>query len=195
MLKLLLLVVENILYYIDNYKFYFTPYHGEKVQQGLYDEIVIKPFNSNQIQAYVNQYIKSQEVPWKEPERYQKAIEEIAGLKDLIKTPFMLKLTMQVLPQIFEKYSRENTLERKRITQAALYDVFIEQWFIRQALKLKIAKHIKEDENIKPEFWEYAKELAQAMHEANITQVFYDSNEEPDIFDEIKNRKRMEEIF
>ena len=28
-------------------------------------------------------------------------------------------------------------MQRKRITQATLYDVFIEQWFIRQEKKLK----------------------------------------------------------
>ena len=78
-----------------------------------YEEIVVKPFNANQIQSYVEQYIKTQEVTWKNPEQYQKAIEEIVGLKELIKTPFMLKLTMQVLPQIIEKYAQENIHAKK----------------------------------------------------------------------------------
>ncbi len=89
---------------------------------------------------------------------------------------------MEVLPQIIEKYATENLAERKKVTQAAIYDVFIEQWFIRQEQKLKQAKQIKDDEDIKPEFWSYAKELATEMHRAKLTQIIYNPNEESDLF-------------
>ena len=180
--KIVITCRREHLYHKDNYKIFFAPFIGDKIQYSQYEEIYIRPFNANQIQTYVQQYIKTQKPTWGNPERYQKAIEGITGLKELIKTPFILKLTIEVLPQIVEKYATQNIQERKKVTQAALYDVFIEQWFIRQEQKLKEAKQIKKDEDIKPEFWAYAKELALEMHKANLTQIIYNPNEESDLF-------------
>ena len=46
------------------------------------------------------------------------------------------------------------------MTQAKLYDAFIEHWFLRQEQKLKQNHQIETNEDIKPEFWQYGKALA-----------------------------------
>jgi WD40 repeat protein len=178
--KIIITCRREYLYHVDNYKLYFTPFNGEKAVYQEYDEMIIKPFSEEQIEQYIKQYIQHQKPEW-ELERYQKASEEMPGLKNLIKTPFLLKLAMEALPKM------PQDKEQKTMTQAKLYDVFIEQWFIRQEQKLKLAKKIKEDENIKPEFWDYAKKLAQLMHQQKITQVTYDSSQSSDLFGEAED--------
>jgi WD40 repeat protein/Tfp pilus assembly protein PilF len=179
--KIIITCRREYLYYVDNYKLYFTPFNGEKALHQDYEEIIIKPFNTEQIDLYIKQYIQQQKPEWNSIERYQKAIEEIPGLKNLIKTPFLLKLAMDALPKM------PQDKEQKYMTQAKLYDVFIEQWFIRQEQKLKLAKKIKENEDIKPEFWDYAKKLAQLMHQHKATQINYDSSQASDLFGEVED--------
>src|SRR5207237_3254625 len=99
----------------------------------------------------------------------------------LLSSPFMLKLAMSVLPTLAERYQGKGDL-RIQITQAAIYDAFIEQWFERQQTKLKNSGEIEEEEDLKPAFWNYAKTLAQAMHAAKITVVNYET--ESSLFDD-----------
>jgi WD40 repeat protein len=175
--KIIITCRREYLYHVDNYKLYFTPFHGEKALYQEYDEMIIKPFSEEQIEQYIKQYIQHQKPEWS-LERYQKAIEEMPGSKNLIKTPFLLKLAMETLPKM------PQDKEQKYMTQAKLYDVFIEQWFIRQEQKLKLAKKIKDDEDIKPEFWDYAKKLAQLMHQQKVTQITYDFSQASNLFEE-----------
>jgi ankyrin repeat protein/WD40 repeat protein len=178
--KIIITCRREYLYHVDNYKLYFTPFNGEKAVYQDYDEMIIKPFSEEQIEQYIKQYIQHQKLEWS-LEQYQKSLEEIPGLKNLIKTPFLLKLAMEALPKMPQEK------EQKYMTQAKLYDVFIEQWFIRQEQKLKLAKKIKEDEDIKPEFWDYAKRLAQLMHQQKVTQITYDSSQSSDLFGEVED--------
>jgi WD40 repeat protein/tetratricopeptide (TPR) repeat protein len=175
--KIIITCRREYLYHVDNYKHFFTPFNGEKALYLEYDEMIIKPFSEEQIEQYIKQYIQHQKPEWS-LEQYQKAIEEMHGLKNLIKTPFLLKLAMEALPKM------PQDKEQKYMTQAKLYDVFIEQWFIRQEQKLKLAKKLKEDEDIKPEFWNYAKRLAQLMHQQKTTLVTYDSSQSSNLFGE-----------
>jgi WD40 repeat protein/tetratricopeptide (TPR) repeat protein len=178
--KIIITCRREYLYHVDNYKLYFTPFKGERALHQDYEEMIIKPFSEEQIEQYIKQYIQHQKPEWS-LEQYQKAIEEMPGLKNLIKTPFLLKLAMEALPKM------PQSQEQKQMTQAKLYDVFIEQWFIRQEQKLKLAKKIKDDKDIKPEFWDYAKRLAQLMHQQKITQVTYDSSQSSDLFGEVED--------
>lgn len=68
---------------------------------------------------------------------------------ELIKTPFVLKLAVDALPDIAKRYSSsESQFDNKELTRAVLYDVFVKQWFIRQELKLKANNTIPKTENI-----------------------------------------------
>jgi WD40 repeat protein len=178
--KIIITCRREYLYHVDNYKHFFTPFNGEKALYLEYNEMIIKPFSEEQIEQYIKRYILHQKPEWS-IEQYQKVIEEIPGLKNLIKTPFLLKLAMEALPKL------HHDKEQKYMTQAKLCDVFIEQWFIRQEQKLKSAKKIKEEEDIKPEFWDYAKRLAQLMHQQKVTQIIYNSSQSSDLFAEIED--------
>jgi ankyrin repeat protein/WD40 repeat protein len=178
--KIIIACRREYLYHVDNYKHFFTPFNGEKALYLEYDEMIIKPFSEEQIEQYIKRYILHQKPEWS-IEQYQKVIEEIPGLKNLLKTPFLLKLAMEALPKL------HHDKEQKYMTQAKLCDVFIEQWFIRQEQKLKLAKKIKENEDIKPEFWDYAKKLAQLMHQHKVTQINYDSSQASDLFGEVED--------
>ncbi len=117
---------------------------------------------------------KSVETP--KPILYQQLI-SIPGLQSLITTPFLLYLAVEALPDILAKYKDskdQKNIEQQKLTQAALYDVFIERWFKRQELKLKTSKHIDEKAvDPKPNFWKFCKELAVTMRTQNATLINY----------------------
>ncbi len=113
------------------------------------------------------------------PVLYQQLI-SIPGLQTLIITPFLLHLAVEALPDILVKYKEEGdqkdqkNIEQQKLTQAALYDVFIERWFKRQEQKLKTSKHIDEKAaDAKPNFWKFCKELAVTMRAQNVTLINY----------------------
>ncbi len=191
---------SQYLYYLSDTDKHFMPFHGEKRQPQLLQQFYVAPFSEKEIVAYVQQYeklngqaivadlkdhksdAKSAETP--KPVLYQQLI-SIPGLQTLINTPFLLHLAVEALPDILVKYKspHPNSLpstgegafkEQQKLTQAALYDVFIERWFTRQELKLKTSKHIDEKAaDPKPNFWKFCKELAVMMRAQNVTLINY----------------------
>ncbi len=133
---------------------------------------------------------KSVEIP--KPVLYQQLV-SIPGLQTLITTPFLLHLAVEALPDILVKYRNpqssafptpssgaarhllpEGEGSQLKLTQAALYDVFIERWFKRQESKLKTSKHIDEKAaDPKPNFWKFCKELAVTMRAQNVMLINY----------------------
>ncbi len=191
---------SQYLYYLSDTDKHFMPFHGEKRQPHLLQQFYVAPFSEKEIVAYVQQYeklngqavvadlkdhksdMKSAEAP--KPVLYQQLV-SIPGLQTLITTPFLLHLAVEVLPDILVKYkaSHPNPLpstgegafkEQQKLTQSALYDVFIERWFKRQELKLKTSKHIDEKAaDPKLNFWKFCKELAATMRAQNVTLINY----------------------
>ncbi len=183
---------SQYLYYLSDTDKHFMPFHSEKRQPQLLQQFYVAPFSEKEIVAYVQQYeklngqaivadlkdhksdTKSTETP--KSVLYQQLV-SIPGLQSLITTPFLLHLAVEALPDILEKHKdskdQKNT-ELQKLTQAALYDVFIERWFKRQELKLKTSKHIDEKSaDPKPNFWKFCKELAVTMRAQNVTLVNY----------------------
>nr|MBA3706396.1 NACHT domain-containing protein [Bacteroidota bacterium] len=76
--KIIMTCRREYLYSVDNYKLYFAPFHREKAQYHAYTEIIVKPFKENQIEQYLQQYVKNQETEWKDWRQYQKSIETIS---------------------------------------------------------------------------------------------------------------------
>jgi hypothetical protein len=56
--KIIITCRREYLSHVDNYKLYFTPFHGEKAVYQDYDEMIIKPFNTEQIDRYTHQHIQ-----------------------------------------------------------------------------------------------------------------------------------------
>ncbi|KAG0009583.1 hypothetical protein BGZ80_002239 [Entomortierella chlamydospora] len=116
-----------------DYKHCFEP--SDRNSNGkaeLFQEAIISPFNKDQIQSYVEQYVSLGEPPWKS-EDYQQALEEIPNLQDLVKNPFLLKLALEVLPRLLGNNSNYSTT---RITRIELYDEFVAQWIERGKKRL-----------------------------------------------------------
>jgi len=95
--------------------------------QKLFDEAVITPFSDNQIQEYIRQYVKLHRPLW-ETESYTQALDLIPGLMDLVKNPFLLTMSLEVLPRMMDPGQQ---VSAARVTKVALYDQFVEQWLER----------------------------------------------------------------
>ncbi|KAF9351884.1 hypothetical protein BGX26_010181 [Mortierella sp. AD094] len=98
----------------------------------LFQEAIIAPFNKDQIQGYIDQYVISRKPLWK-TEDYRRALEEIPNMQDLVTNPFLLKLALDVLPQLLDTNSEFSTA---RITRLKLYDEFVAQWIERGQKRL-----------------------------------------------------------
>jgi len=96
-------------------------------QKSLFQEAVITPFSTHQIQEYIVQYVSLCRPLW-ETENYIQALDLIPGLMDLVKNPFLLTMSLEVLPRMMDPGEH---ISVTHITKSALYDQFIEQWLER----------------------------------------------------------------
>ncbi len=173
---------------IEDYLQYFIPYEGEKRLRDAFQELHVAPFESAQIKSYIKQYVKAHETTlrqtvllqpevaqsWLDENEYWKWIEQVPGLKELVCTPFLLKIMMEVIPQVVSKYQAvQSRGERFGMTRIALYDTFIQQWFERQQDKLALQNQLS-NQHFRVYCLEFAKKLAKTMHEQGLTQVHYE---------------------
>jgi len=93
----------------------------------LFQEAVIAPFSTDQVQDYIRQYVALCQPLW-ESENYLQALNLIPGLMDLVKNPFLLTMSLDVLPRMMDPGEH---ISAAHITKVALYDQFVEQWLER----------------------------------------------------------------
>ncbi|KAF9094660.1 hypothetical protein BGX27_001401, partial [Mortierella sp. AM989] len=98
---------------------------------GLMDELIIAPFNKDQIQDYIDQYVSAVKPSW-ESKDYVQALKEIPNLQDLVRNPFLLKMALEVLPTMAKTGGNFSTI---RITRVVLYDKFVTQWLERSKIR------------------------------------------------------------
>lgn len=162
---------------IAGYTKYFIPHQSQtgRDQARLFQEITVVPFSDKQISAYIKKYLELHpDAQWNDPIEYEKQIKTIPGLRDLIETPFLLMIAMEVMPRIVEQYLHLVGKERLSVTQANLYDAFIEKWFEREETKLLLRRELPSDgHDVKIDFWAFSKELGAAMHAVKLTHVRY----------------------
>lgn len=141
---------------------FFMPIHGEKEQPQLLSTLFVVPFNQMQVEQYLSLMQQQLEnVP-----SYAE-ISEVSGLKELITTPFLLSMVVKILPQILAKYGND-VEQHERLTQTALYDLFLENWFLRQEGKLGVTRVTADTRLI---FWRYSQSLALEMARHNVTWI------------------------
>ncbi|KAF9289851.1 hypothetical protein BGZ68_008450, partial [Mortierella alpina] len=92
-------------------------------------EAVIIPFSRDQIHDYIHRHVADVKPPWR-AKSYITALEKIPNLMDLIKNPFLLKLSLDVLPG-FVDVDKIQELSNANITRVRLYDRFVEHWLDR----------------------------------------------------------------
>ncbi|KAF9276905.1 hypothetical protein BGZ68_009660, partial [Mortierella alpina] len=92
-------------------------------------EAVIIPFSTDQIHDYIHRHVADVKPPWR-AKSYITALENTPNLMDLIKNPFLLRLSMDVLPG-FVDVDKIQELSNANITRVGLYDRFVEHWLER----------------------------------------------------------------
>ncbi|KAF8965502.1 hypothetical protein BGZ46_000605 [Entomortierella lignicola] len=111
-----------------DYKDRFLPMdEKKKTMPQHFQEAVIAPFSDTQIQEYIKDYVLRKSPLWK-PHEYIDALNSVPNLKDLVKNPFLLTLTLEVLPRMMDPGQDHS---REKVTRVVLYDHFIEQWLER----------------------------------------------------------------
>ena len=111
-----------------DYRDRFQP--GDRNQhsgQSLLQEAVIPPFSMNQVDDYITQYVSVHRPLW-EANEYKKALDLIPSLKELVKNPFLMSLSLEVLPRMVDP---GQDMSAKHTTRMALYDQSIEHWLER----------------------------------------------------------------
>ncbi|KAG0006803.1 hypothetical protein BGZ65_003452 [Modicella reniformis] len=122
-----------------DYRDRFQPTDRNRQQSGaeLFQQAVIAPFTLDQVQEYIIQFVdkgvdKSSQQVWTAKD-YQEALNLIPSLKELVKNPFLLTLSLDVLPRMVDPGQHLSTA---KITRVALYDQFVEQWLERNKKRL-----------------------------------------------------------
>ncbi|KAF9936047.1 WD repeat-containing protein 38 [Modicella reniformis] len=105
---------------------------NRRADPNAFQEAVIAPFSMDQVQEYIKQYASVCQPLW-ETKEYLEALNLIPSLKDLVKNPFLLSLSLEVLPRMVDP---GQNLSTTRITRVELYDQFVEQWLERGKKRL-----------------------------------------------------------
>ncbi|KAG0017816.1 hypothetical protein BGZ80_007892 [Entomortierella chlamydospora] len=115
-------------YMTHDYKGLFLPTGRNHTRESrLFEEVVIAPFDDDQIREYIEQYALNANPPL-DPSTLMKTLKKIPDLQDLVKTPFILKNSLEILPQIEEASKIHSTT---RFTRVEIYDNFVFQWLER----------------------------------------------------------------
>ncbi|KAG0345415.1 hypothetical protein BGZ54_005573, partial [Gamsiella multidivaricata] len=102
---------------------------NHRAAPNLFQEAVIVPFSPEQIEDYIRQYVHQNRPLWR-TKQYLEALKQVPNLQELVKNPFLLTLSLEVLPRVVNT-GQALDLSRTRITRVALYDQFVEQWLER----------------------------------------------------------------
>jgi hypothetical protein len=105
---------------------------NNRSEESLMQEAVITPFSLDQVQDYIEEYVSVHRPLW-EADQYKKALDLIPSLKELVKNPFLMSLSLEVLPRMMDP---GQDLSSTQITRVELYDQFIEHWLERGKKRL-----------------------------------------------------------
>ncbi|KAF9349468.1 hypothetical protein BGX26_012239 [Mortierella sp. AD094] len=155
-----------------DYRYLFLPGdRNDRTGTAQFQEAVIAPFSEGKIQDYIEKYVKyvsAKESLWK-VEDYSQVIDEIPSLQDLVKNPFLLTLSLEVLPTMVDL---GKNLPSTKVTRVALYDEFVEQWIERGKRRLtekELSEHdrrafgILSNEGFSQNAIQFVKDLAVAI--------------------------------
>ena len=98
----------------------------------LMEEAAFAAFNMEQVEQYVEQYTKNPSEanthvgqPMWTKDDYMNKLRRIPNLMDLVSNPFLLKLSLDALPEVIKSKSN---LSEIHITRVELYDSFVHRW-------------------------------------------------------------------
>ncbi|KAK3824000.1 MAG: WD40-repeat-containing domain protein [Linnemannia elongata] len=121
----------------------------------LMEEAAFAAFNMNQVEQYVEQYtMNPSEANTHQPiwtkDDYMDKLRKIPNLMDLVSNPFLLKLSLDALPEVVKSKS---DLTEITITRVELYDSFVKRWLAINLSRLESTtlkpEELEELQNIK----------------------------------------------
>jgi len=142
---------------------------SQRSKPALFQEAVITPFSMDQVEQYIAQYVSIHRPLW-DVEEYKLSLFHIPSLKELVRNPFLMSLSLEVLPRIVDP---GQDLSTTHVTRVALYDQFIEHWLERGKKRLgnkdlspfaKAAFESLSDEGFTQNGIEYLKKLSVAIY-------------------------------
>jgi len=101
-------------------------------RSALFQEAVMSSFSEDQIDDYINEYVSIHQPLW-EAKDYKQALNLIPSMKELVKNPFLMSLSLEVMPRMMDPGEH---LSGAHITKVGLYDHFIEHWMERGKKRL-----------------------------------------------------------
>ncbi|KAF9156777.1 hypothetical protein BGX20_004190, partial [Mortierella sp. AD010] len=131
-----------------NYPDFFQPKPVDRYSPPtphLFQQAVIVPFSSNQIEDYVKQFAQGERarkllhnrLMWS-AEEYMRKLEMIPDLMSFVENPFLLDLSLMSLPDVSKDELDSSTV---KITKLKLISIFIDRWIEVNIERLVIMKH------------------------------------------------------
>ncbi|KAF9571151.1 hypothetical protein EC968_000954 [Mortierella alpina] len=127
----------------SDYRDLFQPQQQDRysgITTSLFREAVMIPFSHVQVEDYVRQFVRDSEVhklmgdrPIWSTEEYMTKLQSIPNMIELVKNPFLLKLSLRALPKVVEDAV---DLVNVKVTRLTLYDSFISQWLETNKVRL-----------------------------------------------------------
>ncbi|KAF9932380.1 hypothetical protein BGZ67_004765, partial [Mortierella alpina] len=164
----------------QDYRDQFRPQQNDRYSTAtanLYTEAAIVPFSRDQIEDYIDQFVRDPEVhnllgnrPIWTAKDYMNKLKAIPNLMELVRNPFLLSLSLRALPVVVKDAVN---LAKVKVTRLRLYDSFIDQWLDINKIRLtnsalpdaaKSALQELREENFTPMAIEFLKNLAAAIY-------------------------------
>ncbi|KAG0306672.1 WD_REPEATS_REGION domain-containing protein [Dissophora globulifera] len=109
----------------NDYRYLFQPEDRDgQLGEALFQEAVIAPFSKERIQTYIEKYVANEAPQW-EVKDYLQVFDQFPSLQELVTNPFLLTLSLRVLPNMADL---GRNLPSTKVTRIVLYDRFVEQW-------------------------------------------------------------------
>ncbi|CAO3574670.1 unnamed protein product [Mortierella alpina] len=142
----------------QNYREQFRPQESDRyiaTAADVYTEAVIVPFARDQIEDYVDQFVRDPEVHkliggslvWS-TENYMERLRSISNMMELVKNPFLLSLALRALPCVVKD---RTDITKIKVTRLTLYNSFIDQWLEISERRLRMIKLSADAESARQE--------------------------------------------
>jgi hypothetical protein len=155
----------------------FAPVEDDRIRTDLVEEAFICPFFQSERKEFLKKFVtsapeelKAEHPAWFENEgvKFTQTFSKIAGLEQLIQTPFALRMMMEVLPRIVKDHNEDLSQE---ITQADIFKCFAATCIEREASKyLKAGRPFPlefDGQDLNAVSTEFCRQVASAMSKRN----------------------------
>ncbi len=115
----------------QDYRSQFQPNPNQQDNDPFFQEVMVEPFSEKERNEYLEKYVKHNSMGW-EVQRYQEALEQQQRLKELVSTPFLLRIVVEALPYLENKGQAQSAVQLRM----DLYDQFVRLWFERNRQRL-----------------------------------------------------------